>query len=94
MDIFSSDSCPKKVKVSLVGESFLEDSLLYSTRALENGEKMEFKGSGTLNIKSLQKHSLASDNSIEIKSGNLILTSNQKDGIRVNEFFKMISFFH
>ncbi len=81
----------KKVKVSLVGESFLEDSLLYSTRALENGEKMEFKGSGTLNIKSLQKHSLASDNSIEIKSGNLILTSNQKDGIRVNEFFKMIS---
>lgn len=93
----------KKVKVSLIGESFLEDSSLYSTRALENGEKMdlkasffsegaiEFKGSGTLNIKSLQKHSLASDNSIEIKSGNLILTSIQKDGIRVNEFFKMTS---
>ena len=91
----------KKVTLTLVGDNLLEDSGEYQERTLDDGEEMdqkaalffedkvEVKGKGSLSIHSQKNHAFASDRTIEISSGNLMITSDEEDGIRATDAFIM-----
>ena len=48
-----------------------------------------FIGDGTLNISSISKHAIASDDYISLKGGNINVSSAGKDAIHVNDYFTM-----
>ena len=51
--------------------------------------QIAFDGTGTLNVSSISKHAIASDDYISISNGVINITSAGKDGIHTGDYFKM-----
>jgi hypothetical protein len=79
----------------------LSDGTTWSDRLLPDGEEMDLKGtvfseggliisgSGGLNVTANTKHAIASDDHARLREGDVVLTVNEKTGIRVNDAFVM-----
>ena len=84
----------KRVNVHLVEktQNFLTDGPTYDTPP--NGEqakgtffsegKLEFEGTGSLEVKGKYNHAIVVDNDFELKNGKIIVKESAKDGIHVN----------
>jgi len=89
----------KRVLVHLLNgtQNFLTDAPSYSN--IPNGEdakgtffsegKLEFEGSGSLEVKGKYNHAIVVDNDFEINNGKIIVSESVNDGIHANDKIKI-----
>lgn len=51
--------------------------------------QLQFSGTGTLNVKSLSRHAICSDDYVQIDGGTIVVTAAAKDGIHSKDYFRM-----
>lgn len=87
----------KKAKLLLIGgtsntladgASYVKSSEDQKGTIFSEGQ-IVFDGTGSLNVKSVSKHAICSDDYIEIQDGTITIPSSSKDGIHSNDYFKM-----
>jgi hypothetical protein len=75
--------------------SYLTDGPSYTSSSedqkatLFSEGQIEFGGTGNLNVVSMSKHAICSDDYIKVESGTITVQSAAKDGVHVNDYFKM-----
>ncbi len=87
----------KKADLSLIGgtSNTLVDGSSYAKSSEDqkgtifSEGQIVFDGSGSLNVKSVSKHAICSDDYVEIQDGTITIPSASKDGIHSNDYFKM-----
>lgn len=87
----------KKANLSLIGgtsntladgASYVKSSEDQKGTIFSEGQ-IVFDGTGSLNVKSVSKHAICSDDYVEIQDGTITIPSSSKDGIHSNDYFKM-----
>ncbi|MFA5046197.1 MAG: carbohydrate-binding domain-containing protein [Paludibacter sp.] len=87
----------KKISVMLAAgtTNTLSDGITYATSTEDQKStffsegQLVFGGTGSLNVSSISKHGICSDDYIQIDEGNIAVTSAGKDGIHCKDYFKM-----
>lgn len=87
----------KKTNLSLIGgtSNTLADGSSYAKSSEDqkgtifSEGQIVFDGTGNLNVKSVSKHAICSDDYIEIQDGTITIPSSSKDGIHSNDYFRM-----
>lgn len=90
--IFFENSNKSLITVGKGTENYITDGEEYSVdakAAIFSNDDIEIKGEGTLYVKSMAHHALASDDDIKIEEGTLVLESLKKDGIHANNTVKI-----
>lgn len=77
----------KNTEVKLVGENSLKNSVNDTVEATMRGKgQFEFKGDGSLAIKSVKGHGIQSGDYVEVKNGKISIDA-ASDGIHVNDYY-------
>ncbi len=90
--IFFENSNKSLITVGKGTENYITDGEEYDVdakAAIFSNDDIEIKGEGTLYIKSMAHHAIASDDDIKIEEGTLALESLKKDGIHANNTIKI-----
>jgi len=82
-DVHLVGSCDRRNK--LTGKGKEPDGVTQAKGALFAEGSLAFVGSGSLEIRSKDKHAVVSDEFIEIESGNIIVYESPGDGLHANE---------
>jgi uncharacterized repeat protein (TIGR02543 family) len=83
-DVHLVGSCDKRNKLNGKGNDTPEGAPQAKGAFFSEGA-LVFSGSGSLEVRSADKHAVVSDEFIEIESGNIIIYESKSDGIHANE---------